>query len=71
MLLMMVIVMPETCCASNKICNKNHLLYLVGMLFPQIRRYLNEGHSSEFDCDCIQFKVIEYTLMERGINRMV
>jgi hypothetical protein len=27
---------PETCWASNKICNKNHLLHLVGILFPQI-----------------------------------
>jgi hypothetical protein len=25
---------PETCWASNKICNKNHLLHLVGILFP-------------------------------------
>ena len=33
-LLMMGIVLPETCWASNKICNKNHLLHLVGILFP-------------------------------------
>ena len=33
-LLMMGIVVPETCWASNKICNKNHLLHLVGILFP-------------------------------------
>ena len=33
-LLMMDIVVPETCWASNKICNKNHLLHLVGILFP-------------------------------------
>ena len=32
-LLMMSIVMPETCWASNKICNKT-LLHLVGILFP-------------------------------------
>jgi len=31
---MMDIVVPETCWASNKICNKNHLLHLVGILFP-------------------------------------
>ena len=31
---MMGIVVPETCWASNKICNKNHLLHLVGILFP-------------------------------------
>ena len=33
-LLMMGIVVPETCWANNKICNKNHLLHLVGILFP-------------------------------------
>ena len=27
---------PETCRASNKIRNKNHLLHLVGILFPHI-----------------------------------
>ena len=35
-LLMMGIAVPETCWASNKICNKNHLLRLVGILFPHI-----------------------------------
>ena len=35
-LLMMGIVVPETCWASNKICNKNHVLHLVGILFPHI-----------------------------------
>ena len=35
-LLMMGTVVPETCWASNKICNKNHLLHLVGILFPHI-----------------------------------
>ena len=33
--LLMGIMVPETCWASNKICNKNHLLHLVGILFPQ------------------------------------
>ena len=33
-LLMMGVVVPETCWASNKICNKNHLLHLVGISFP-------------------------------------
>jgi hypothetical protein len=33
---MMGIVVPETCWASNKICNKSHLLHLVGILFPHI-----------------------------------
>ena len=35
-LLMMDIVVSETCWASNKICNKRHLLHLVGILFPHI-----------------------------------
>ena len=35
-LLMMGIMVPETCWASNKICNKYHLLHLVGILFPHI-----------------------------------
>ena len=33
---MMGIVLPETCWACNKICNKYHLLHLVGVLFPHI-----------------------------------
>ena len=35
-LLMMDIMVPETCWANNKICNKYHLLHLVGILFPHI-----------------------------------
>ena len=35
-LLMMGIMVPETCWASNKICNKYHQLHLVGTLFPHI-----------------------------------
>ena len=35
-LLMMGIMMLETCWASNQICNKKHLLHLVGILFPHI-----------------------------------
>jgi hypothetical protein len=35
-LLMMDIVVPETCWARNKICNKNNLLHLVGILFSHI-----------------------------------
>ena len=35
-LLMMDIVVSETCWANSKICNQNHLLYLVGILFPHI-----------------------------------
>jgi hypothetical protein len=35
-LLTMGIMVSETCWASSKICNKNHLLHLVGILFPHI-----------------------------------
>jgi hypothetical protein len=35
-LLKMGVVVPETRWASNKICNKNHMLHLVGILFPHI-----------------------------------
>jgi hypothetical protein len=35
-LLMMGIMVLETCWANNKICNKNHLLHLVDILFPHI-----------------------------------
>ena len=35
-LLMMGIMVPETCWASNKICNKYNLLHLVGILFPHM-----------------------------------
>ena len=35
-LLMMGIVVPETCWTSNKICNKNHLLHLVSILCPHL-----------------------------------
>jgi hypothetical protein len=34
-LLTMGIVVHKTCWASNKICNRNNLLHLVGILFPQ------------------------------------
>ena len=34
-LLMMGIMFPETCWTSNKICNKNHLLHLVGVFISE------------------------------------
>jgi hypothetical protein len=48
-LLMMGIMVPETCWASNKICNKNHLLHLVGILFPHIKMDLQEEGSGGMD----------------------
>ena len=43
-LLMMGIVMPETCWASNKIRNKKPLLHLVGILFPHINDDAGQNH---------------------------
>ena len=34
------IMVPETCWASNKISNKNHLLHIVGILFPHISTFV-------------------------------
>ena len=39
-LLTMGIMVPETCRASNKICNKKHLLHLVDILFPHKKFYM-------------------------------
>jgi hypothetical protein len=38
-LLMMGIMVPETYWASNKICNKKHILRLVGLLFPHSKLF--------------------------------
>jgi hypothetical protein len=39
---------PETCWACNKICNKNNLLHLVGILFPQNNWLFNFGELYPF-----------------------
>jgi hypothetical protein len=41
---MMGIIVPETCCASNKICNNNHLLRLGGILFPRNNDDAGQNH---------------------------
>ena len=43
-LLTMDTMVPETCWASNKICNKKHLLHLVGNLFPHINDDAGQNH---------------------------
>ena len=43
-LLMMGIMVPETCWVSNKICNKKHPLHLVGILFPHINYDAGQNH---------------------------
>jgi hypothetical protein len=40
---------PETCWASNNICNKNHLLHLVGILFPHIN---DDARSKSLQISC-------------------
>ena len=54
-LLMMGIVMPETCWASNKICKKP-LLHLVGILFPHI----NDDARSKSHQICRLYFIYEY-----------
>ena len=46
-LLMMGIIVPETCWASNKICNKNRLLHLVDILFPHTTFSVSTNQLSE------------------------
>ena len=62
-LLMMGIVLPETCWASNKIYNKNHLLHLVGILFPHInedaRSKSHQIHTRDFEINANNFRVIK------------
>ena len=49
-LLMMDIMVPKTCWAGNKICNKNHLLHLFGILFPHINEDAwSKPHQKETD----------------------
>jgi hypothetical protein len=65
-LLMMGIVVPVTCWASNKICNKNHLLHLVGILFPHINHDArSKSHQICFHLsleDLVSKVIGEYTL---------
>ena len=57
-LLMMGIVLSETCWACNKICNKYHLLHLVGVLFPHINDDAGQNH----------FKFTRNTVHLFGVN---
>ena len=51
-LLMMGIMVPETCWASNKICIKYHLLHLVGILLPHINDDAR-SESLQIDMGCL------------------
>jgi hypothetical protein len=62
--LMMGIIVPETCFASNKICNKNHLLHLVGILFPHI----NEDARSKPHKTCVNILIWTGNFWLRDIN---
>jgi hypothetical protein len=57
-LLMMGIMVPETCWASNKICNKKHLLHLVGVLFPHIN---DDAQSKSLQIWNEQFQTTQFT----------
>ena len=76
-LLMMGIVVPETCWASNKICNKNHLLHLVGILFPHInedaRSESHQIYSAAFCFDLRSYWMdawIEDSVSDRGMDKI-
>ena len=58
---MMGIMVPETCWASNKICNKNHQLHLVGILFPHIN---DDARSKSLQIHCY-----ESCLCGRSVDR--
>ena len=68
---MMGIMVPETCWASNKICNKNHLLHLVGILFPHIN---DDARSKSLQICLFRFSLklvsetfLTFTIIKRGI----
>ena len=62
-LLMLDTMVPETCWASNKICNKNKLLHLVGILFPHIKTYRPYTSSRKisvfFSASCHKVSLLE------------
>ena len=58
------VMLPETCWACNKICNKYHLLHLVGILFPHNVCYILFffKHSA---CTCGQsFHILTFLLLQ-------
>jgi len=73
-LLMMGIMVPKTCWANSKICNKNHLLHLVGILFPHIRTGIcishevwgsgSEKHDSAMPCTSVN----GFSLAEEAVH---
>ena len=62
-LLMMGIMVPETCRASNKICNKNHLLHLVGILFLHIN-YDAPSKSLQIVYSCLNNSIFNVYLIK-------
>jgi hypothetical protein len=57
--LMMGIMVLETCWASNKICNKKHLLHLVGILFPHIN---DDARSKSLHINLWRFLAVQSVL---------
>ena len=71
---MMGIMVPETCWASNKICNKNHLLHPVGILFPlylDVFRYEYATHRDYCQYCFIYIYIYIYIYMMLRINLFV
>jgi hypothetical protein len=65
-LLMMGITVPETCWASNKICNKKHLLHLVSILY----RHINDKRSKSLQIGIKYFTDFIKHLLEHVHIRM-
>ena len=75
-LLTMGIMVPDTCWANNKICNKYHLLHLVAILFPLINLfgYLKESvrvsHVSVYRSICVHLWVKMNVLHTSALEEM-
>ena len=67
-LLMMGIMVPETCWASNKICNKNHLLRLVGILLPHNDDDARSKSLQIYTINCWSAEVKPFDVMVNSIG---
>ena len=61
------LVLPVTCWACNKICNKYHLLHLVGILFP---RNNDDARSKSLQSFYLLLTMITSELLELGLWNM-
>jgi len=67
-LLMMGIVVPETCWASNKICNKKPLLHLFGILFPHVGQKVFNSNKNIPHFDALLPLFPKYSLHPRHLS---